>query len=184
MHPVLRYAVDQAQVECQVGIFQEEGHYHGVPSAYTPNTPVPNQEDQVKHLYTTQPAPRISNSLRRILEVGRTPHRDRDPRIPRSDMKEISRSSRIFKQEERFHTESTCSEDTHDEQSRGHGRPRAAAAGRCAGPNSSSQGELMVGFCIEVWEVGGIPFGVWRWQVMGRYRRGTHVLEFWWLAVL
>lgn len=51
MHPVLRYSVDQAQVECQVGIFQEEGHYHGVSSAYSPDTPLPNQEDQVKLLF-------------------------------------------------------------------------------------------------------------------------------------
>lgn len=51
MHPVLRYAVDQAQVECQVGIFQEEGHDHGVSSAYAPDTPVPNQEDQVKLIH-------------------------------------------------------------------------------------------------------------------------------------
>lgn len=51
MHSVLRLAVDQAQVKCQVGILQEKGHDHGVSSAHAPDSLVPNQEDQVKLSY-------------------------------------------------------------------------------------------------------------------------------------
>lgn len=47
MHTILQFAVDQAQVECQVRIFQEEGHDDGVSIADAPDPLVPDQEDQV-----------------------------------------------------------------------------------------------------------------------------------------
>lgn len=62
MHPLLQFAVDQTQVECQVGIFQEEGHDHGVSVAYAPDPHVPDQEDQVT-CYMTQPAQRTAIPL-------------------------------------------------------------------------------------------------------------------------
>lgn len=47
VYTLLQFTVDQAQVECQVGIFQEEGHDYGVSVAHAPDPLVTDQEDQV-----------------------------------------------------------------------------------------------------------------------------------------
>ena len=62
MHPLLRSAVDQAQIQNQVGILEEEGHDNGVSDAGAPDPLVPYQEDQVKPP-TARPALRATAPL-------------------------------------------------------------------------------------------------------------------------
>jgi hypothetical protein len=55
VHPLLRPAVDQAQVDGQVGLLQEERHHHGREGACAPDSLVTDEEDKVKqkHFSTT-----------------------------------------------------------------------------------------------------------------------------------
>lgn len=78
MHPILQFAVDQAQVECQVGILQEKRHNHGVSIAHASDTLVPYQEDQVNYP-RTHPVSRITVLLDWMDWVCRMPVRSGRP---------------------------------------------------------------------------------------------------------
>lgn len=81
VHPLLQLAVDQAQVECQVGIHEEKGHDHGVSNAHAPDPLVPDQEDQVIY-HTMHPAPRATMPLDWTVQVWRIPYRNGKQGIP------------------------------------------------------------------------------------------------------